>query len=500
MDRLSDTERKASIVELINPVRLPEAAFQSYEKLTNNSVQEREPFLNGASRNPDFRYNNLRELSDMDQGILKLAETLEDVDRLEPNEKIREVIKSSLRYRIAEMEYIKKLGQLDYVFHETGDREYLAELVSEVTEASEALYGEVDPTIRDASLNSVWQKISTVSWHGKARQLADDLEHGFVSAEGFVISPMRRADDPEARFPEFDESTEWAGEHFQEKNADIQMLLQEFWDNKVPEHGEDYACMPSDIAEAFRLAFQYRDPENRSGVRVILAEGKTALSWESPQMAVLVGGDRAPIPTPEMLFTRYTHEGGHGEKTINGLKTDVPVLGLGMYTDTPNPDYLTFEEGYLTVIESAMDGSQLPWQGAAMNYTLGIAFAAEGDDFRNVFEKTWRYNLLQEIDDDTDVTDEMMQKARTAAYTSTVRIFRGTPTALGEQLQGAPVPTYNKDLAYLRGKVIAMEYIKQAFQGKDTGMLDFAMMGKFDPTNPLQAEIARDAFTRAGML
>lgn len=491
-------ENLHNITEIINPKNLPEAAFQSYEMLANDAVAKKADFLAGNSQNPDLEYSKLHDLSSMDKGILRLADVIEQLDHLVLSEEVRDVIASSLGYRLSEMEYIKLLGRLDYVRHECADQELEKELTEAVIEASEALYGKPKSSVRDAALNEIWMNLDGKSWQGKSRQLYDDLRQGFVSAEGFVVTPMRRSDSSEVRLPIFDDSTAWAGAHFEEKNADIEALLQQYWDEKVAIYGDSYTCSPEDIVEAFSMVINMRDPEDCAGVRVVEAEGKTALSWESGQMAIIVGMNRVHIPTSSMLFTRNVHEyGHHGQKAVNGLKTDIPVLGLGLYTDTPDPDYLTFEEGYATIIESAMDGGQPTWLGGGMDYYLGIAFAAEGDDFRSIFEKTWRYNLLQSVDETIEITDEMIEKVRSAAYTSCVRIFRGNPTnSRGDQ----PVPTYNKDLAYLAGKVKAMEYIREAYEAKDGSLLDFAMLGKFDPTNPVQSRIAREAFQRAGML
>lgn len=349
-------KEKRTLVETINPKNLPEAAFQSYEKLSNNALARREAFLASKSRNPDLLYSGFRNLSDMDKGILRLSAVLDELESLVDDESIRSVVASSLRYRMAEMEYIKLLGQLDDVFHETDDVAEVSELAKRAKEASETLYGQVDPEVRDGALNLVWNNLDSKSWQGKAQQLYNDLTNGFVSEEGFIVGPMKRAEDQTAELPQFDDSTAWAGAHFEEKNADIEAALQEFWDAKVQEHGEGYTCLPTDIVEAFKIAFSLRDPDNNAGVDVRLSEGKTTLSWESAELSVLVGSKRAAVTSPRVLFTRFTHEGGHGEKAINGLKTDIPVFGLGMYTDTPRPDYLTFEEGYLTIIESAMDG------------------------------------------------------------------------------------------------------------------------------------------------
>ncbi|MGB3009047.1 MAG: hypothetical protein WBB33_01695 [Candidatus Saccharimonadales bacterium] len=483
-----DSSRQSEVLELLKPTSLPEAGFQSYEMLSNDATHQKADFLDGKTRNPQLRYPKLEnDLSEMDKGILHLAEAIEKLEHLVSEPDTRRILQETLGYRMDEMDFIKILAQLNYAA-DRGDAEVANELASKAKSLSEQLYGMPQEEIVTAAFNTVWNEIDGKEFIGKAAQLRDDLIYGFTSAEGLTVSPLRRGDGSEMVLPEYGEAVAWAGEYFEEKNADIEALLQNFWDEKAEEYGEEYACDPNDIIEAFQRVIELRDPDGTSGVSVIPSQGKTALSWETPLMAVQVGTERQPIPTSRMLFTRNHHEfGHHGQKAIDGLKTTLPVLGTGLYTK--DSEYLTFEEGFATVIEAGMDGEQAQWSGGKINYYLGVALAAEGDDFRSVFEKTWRYNLLQKTDLG-DVTEEDIAKARNTAYTNCVRIFRGTPPDLKEKTGCTTIVTYNKDLAYLAGAIKAIQYVDESYRDRDYTMLDFAMKGKFDPTNPTQRDIA----------
>lgn len=284
---------------------------------------------------------------------------------------------------------------------------------------------------------------------------------------------------------------EWAGEYIIEKNADIMAAVDEFWASKVSEHGEDYVCGPDDIVEAFQLILDLRDPLHTSGVSIKNAEGKTVLSWETSEMAVHVGSKRAPIGSAKVLFNKIMHEFGvHGQRAINGLKHNIPVMGLGVFTDTGRPDYLTFEEGLATTIEE-MSGDDTPaWDAAKLGHYINIAEVVAGEDFRGVFEKSWRYKLLAKIRDNEEVTDEMIKKEKSAAYTSCVRIFRGQPNNIADLYPGIKPLSFNKDLAYLNGRVLAMRYLETIHQTMDKEALDLLFDGKFDPTIPEQLAIA----------
>ena len=82
----------------------------------------------------------------------------------------------------------------------------------------------------------------------------------------------------------------------------------------IEENGEGYECGPEDIVEVFQHVINMRDPSGESGVSVRLADGRTALSWETPEMAVLVGSKRGAIKNPDELFRKVLHEFGvHGQ-------------------------------------------------------------------------------------------------------------------------------------------------------------------------------------------
>ena len=84
---------------------------------------------------------------------------------------------------------------------------------------------------------------------------------------------------------------------------------------------------------------------------------------------------------------------------------------------------------------------------------------------------------------------ESIDRAKRNSYKTVERIFRGTPTSLPrEDKSGRPrVLTYNKDLAYLSGKLKALDFIDKA----DDTMIRMAFKGKFDPTVPQQLALAQ---------
>ena len=487
--------RPRTIEEIINPHNLPEAGFQSYTELVNNALDQREDFIAEKFRNPRFEHRRFRDMSALDRGIVALGQAREAATDRESNLIFRKAIDSSLEFRMAEMEYVKLLGQLEFLHHEEGSQEELSEVQEQARLLGHELYGQPQPEIRDAVLNELWNILDNKTYHSTAQVLYDELANGFTW-QGQEMPAMLCAEDGEVRLPRFEknEALEWAGEQIIEHNADIQALVQEFWDQKVKECGEEYVCGPADIVEVFQAVTKLRDPDHTSGVTVKLVEGKTALSWESPEMAVVVGGKRAPIATSDQLFRKVLHEFGvHGQRSINGLKTKLPVLGMGLFTDTPRPDYLTFEEGLATTVEE-MNGNDAPeWTTAKLGHYINISLAEQGADFRTVFETAWRYRLLGKLENDEEVTQEMINKEQRMAYGSCVRIFRGTQPDIADRQPGVAPLTFNKDLAYLEGRVLAMRHLESLYANQDVDGVTRLFAGKYDPTNPKQQELMTGA-------
>ena len=483
--------QRRTIEEIINPHNLSEAGFQSYTELVNNAHDQREDFIAGKFRNPRFEHSHFRDMSALDRGIIALGQAREAVNNSESNSVFCEAIDSSLEFRMAEMGYIKLLGQLEFLCREGGSREEIDNIREQARLLGHELYGQPQPEIRDAVFNELWDILDAKTYHPTAQALYDDLANGF-NWQSQAIPAMLRAEDRDARLPRFEDNQalEWAGEQIVAQNADIQALVQEFWDQKVAEYGEGYICCPDDIVEVFQAVINLRDPDHTSGVTVKLIENKTALSWESPEMAVLVGDRRLPITTSDELFRKVLHEFGvHGQRSVNGLKTKLPILGTGLFTDTPRPDYLTFEEGLATTVEEMIGDAVPKWTAAKLCHYINISLAEQGADFRTVFETAWRYCLLAELKDNQEVVQEMIDTQRQMTYDICVRIFRGTQPDMADSQTGVAPLTFNKDLAYVEGRVLAMRHLENLHARQDVEGITHLFSGKYDPTNPEQQKL-----------
>lgn len=173
------------------------------------------------------------------------------------------------------------------------------------------------------------------------------------------------------------------------------------------------------------------------------------------------------------------------------------MLGTGLFTNTSRPDYLTFEEGFATTVEEAVSEAEPQWDGSKLGHYLSITLAQNGGDFRSVFETSWRYRLLMKVKSGEDVTEEMIAKERATTYTACVRVFRGNQTNIQDIAPGVRPLTFNKDLAYLEGRVIAMRHIGELHRNQDEEGLDRLFKAKYDPTNPVQNALVVNEFALA---
>lgn len=474
----------------------PEAGFQSYELFTNDSNKQKQPFLSDKVRNPNLTHPKLYDLKAIDRSIVTLINARRKLcAALADKPQYAEATASSLKFRCDEMEYAKLSARLEHMKHEGGAREDILEVSEQMRQLGHELYGKPDPHIRDMALNELWGMMDRKELHPSAQRLYGELNDGVVW-NGQRLIPLPRAENTEVRLPRFEgnEALNWASEEIVAHNADIKALVYAYWEQAVEEQGDGYVCPPEDIVEVFQRVIDMRDPVHTSGVTVRMADGKTALSWESPEKAVLVGSRRKAIENPEELFCKVLHEFGvHGQRMINGSQTTLAVLGTGLFTNTPaRPDYLTFEEGLATTVEEMGRESAPQWSAVKMGHYINITMAEAGADFRTVFENAWRYRILSKVEAYQPVTDEMIVKEKSAAYTACVRIFRGAHPDLAEAT-GVDIPplSFNKDLAYLEGRVIAMQHLQDLYDNRDITGLKRLFAGKFDPTNPVQNELVK---------
>ena len=144
-------------------------------------------------------------------------------------------------------------------------------------------------------------------------------------------------------------------------------------------------------------------------------------------------------------------------RSINGGETDVRPLKSGL------SDYYDTEEGLGVVMEQALSG-KFTERGVDHYITAGLAHF-DNKDFREAFEIKWRLSLLSSVDDDGGVSGEQIAKAKKAAFTQTLRSFRGAND----------LPLF-KNLSYYNGSVEVWKYL-ESIKGDDL-LLSLLLAGK----------------------
>ena len=484
------------IQELLNPRYSPELGFQSYEMLQGNTESravQMHAFLSDSIRNPELDYPRL-DTNELQKGINALHDIL-DVSQEQDSRVLRDAVWDSASYRMAEMYWLMSVARLQDAARDPQDPD-IDVLASRTQALNEELYGTPEKEITQSVLSEIWAHIDSKTLHGTAEVIKDELEHGtqvVISYETIQIPELKRSKAPrlETIPPGFLGDLR---EQLYRDNADIVSLVDGFWETVILQRPENQqAFTPEDMFELFTKAHALRDPHNTSGVRVVMDPHATALSWETPLMAVKIAGRRNNITDKETMLAKIFHEYVvHGGRAIEGSKTELPVLGSGLFTEAQpgeSSDYLTFEEGLATACELAVHSSEHEWDFGMLDKYLAISLAYEGRDFRQVYETLWRARALMGMKEDGDIDQAAILQAQKSAYLATLRVFRGTPTTLPRRTEdGEPrVLTFNKDLAYLKGKMLIIDFAKQY---KDNpAMLQLAFKAKSDLLNSKQRSL-----------
>jgi len=398
-------------------------------------------------------------------------------------------------YRIAEMYWLLEAKRLNELALIQPESEEFKRSAARYQAANEALYGKPDKEITANVYGEIFAQIDAKALHPTAQVLYDELLDGtivYIGSEPVHVPGARGKSN--GRLPaDIKEKVRVFGEVIEEDFADSRLLLEEYWNEVVISRAEELGEKPGytihDMEILFSAVHQLRDPENKAHISVVIHPDSSQLAWDTPSMSVRIGENRAPITSIDDMFAKVIHESEiHAGKARAGLQTELPILGTGVYTDANDgerADYLTHEEGIASLAEIAVDSSFSKWKPLHISRYLAGATAYQGMDFRQSFEVNWRARVLMTVKSGEPLNDSIINKEKRQAYISVTRIYRGTPT----HLAGGPVLTFNKDLAYLPGKLEALNFLDRV--GDDKDEIRRSLRAKIDPNNPRQYELMR---------
>lgn len=474
----------------------PEMGFQSYEKLDGDKEYraiEAENFLADKIHNPTLDYP-LIDAHELDLKAVSLEIIASQAEYLQDS-MAASAVQSSAVYRMKEMAWLKEAKLLNELAQTQPDsNEYLASS-ERYQSLNEYLYGKLDQELVGQMYGEIFAQADAKQLDERGVRIYNELRYGtsFTVAGEEVIIPAL-GEKANGRLPEITtESLTTLGEVVREDTRFIDEITQSYWSDIIVSRAEQDKVDPGftveDMKSVFDQTLSLLDPQGEAGISIAIMPNKTALSWDTPTMTVEIGGKRAVITSPEDMAAKIKHElYVHGGRAINGLKSDLPVLGTGLYSEADleageRADYLTFEEGLATLVEMCSKGDKMTWTPLYLSRYLAAASTYDGADFRQAFEINWRARTLLAAKSGQSLTDAMIEKERKQAHLSTVRIRRGTPT----QQSDGPVLTFNKDLAYLEGKLVAAKYLESV--GDNLSAVRRLFTAKFDPTNHIQDEL-----------
>lgn len=523
---------RSSVAEILTPSKLEGLGYGIHTSFENNALDEdvKNAFMNGEVRNPALEYpglssegaSKLQRMHDELGGALDQAVEASDVFA-EPAR--REAVESTVRYQQRALEYGLVLAEINELSSKLRigelDDEGKAELQEKLELArqmNQELYGRLDEKDGNAILRTIWNRVDgrlapggDLEHDERAETLYAELNYGFTASGGHEVAGLPQGFEVEGEpvssqeLPKFNEGEpgrvlDWAGKHFNARYGWMRQAIEDKWQAKIEERGQDYTATPAEIVEFFEDIINRDDPDHEHGVQVEVKPGANALSWNSNVRAVRVGENRTPFKTPEALYQKVLHEYAvHGGRSLNGFETGLPIMGTGVYTKDDEgkwSSYGVFEEGFATLVEASVADKKPGWTVVNLSKPLGIALAEQGYDFRSVYELTWRYAALMNAkkakgEDQATISDELIEKSQNTAYRQALRIFRGNQLDLAEHgIDNVPA-TYNKDLSYFTGRMKAMDYMVELHQQNNTAGLDGLLKAKIDPTVPEQADLVR---------
>lgn len=201
-----------------------------------------------------------------------------------------------------------------------------------------------------------------------------------------------------------------------------------------------------------------------------LSNNQTAQMSVSPQKKTINIGKHIPDLSLKRVRALFAHEVlTHAQRAENGAKIDIN-LRYGL------PGYVTSEEGLGMVLESAVEGV-LPHRVGDRYVDITLALGLSQQPALSRFElfRLTMARMLLRLGSAAEAAERTVM--RRIAWQHVNRIYRGS---LGNEFVGV----FTKDIAYYEGFKRMIAYLAR-YEGSDFDTaLEFALSGKFDPTNP----------------
>lgn len=414
----------------------------------SNATEQKEAFLKGTIRNPDHSYDKLANIDYNSRQAEIEAFGVELGAHQEQNPKFRTV------YEEFAENYQRKtrLMELAHLIKTTEDEMDKERYSAEYMRLNIEVYGEPDETTFRSLLSEKLHGIATKNLSGTAAQLRDEL---------FAMVNFNETAEAVERFRPSEETMSW-----------MRGVVETLYGGMLSHVPEQEEFTVAETQAIFQRIIDQEFGDAATSWKVDVEPAK-AINVKSTEKRIVIPEDRGVL-TREALRKMVVHEiGVHMLRAIMGEATDLYPLQNGLN------EYYEAEEGLGTVMEQALTGT---FREAGVDHyiTAGLTYF-EGKDFRDVFEVKWRLNVLAGLADG-DITDEVIEKAKSTAYGGVMRILRGTDE----------LPWF-KDLAYYNGAVNVWRHL-EAIRGDDARFM-FVLLGKADASNKMHERVMYETST-----
>jgi hypothetical protein len=444
-------EQKIENIEAIVQEHPVVAGLAAYEYLRNDSIKQKPAFISGEQTDLEFTYPDLTEeaIDEVKQPMLGALVALM------PGEKNDKTIHlyDAIEYRYSELFMLDMARIMNSSEAGSEDR---SEARDWFVMANEGLYGKPDREVFSAlAANNLFNLV-------EARD-GDSEEISSLRLELQELVGSVSSTDFEPFAPDVELVT-WIGE-----------LVHERFDELVEHIDLERTYEVEDMREALDIALDKIGGKD-VGWKTVVVPNSSVLAVSAHQKQVEVGENRKSIKGDE-LRGKVLHEVGvHAGRSINAEKAGWLSAAYGQN------GYLDFEEAFATSLEDAYKGE---FDNHGVNYYMvaGLAYGLDDHvprDLRETFDVMWRMKALDRVKDG-QITQEDITKAKSNAFISVMRLFRGTT---GKD-RGV---VYLKDMAYFNGQELAWGVLKNVQSQHD---FDYLFAGKLDNSKADHQRIAR---------
>lgn len=460
-ETINGVERPSTLKEVWSSSRA--SHLQVYEQLAGNGDyrdQQQLQFLAGKIVNPVLDTPDLNQV-DIDSYLSELWQLYASVEAYTDESSLeREAYYGIIAQKLAQVYYLHQARNL----LDMGDLPESNRAGQYLVQQAEELYGLPEPAIFNNMLNNLRNKV--VNYQG--------TDENALTIKQELLSLL----------PDILPSTDSQNINYNELIDHYRPLVEVYFNGLlavVPDDKEKFE--PEDMVRVFRAGIRYYESIGLVEPGIWDSEinpDSNSIATSQERCRIEVGAKRKSMSNMEMKESLLHEDGTHLLRRLLGDKANFAAMGTGLV------GYEDAEEGICVVIEQIYEGK--PREAGVQYYTLlGLASGLDGKkrDFRQTYEIAWRREaMLKLAENNQELTEKILSRAKKQAYIQCVRIFRGTPCNL-------PGVVFPKDIFYFDGNEKIWHYLDK-IKGDDMAFVKL-FLGKYNPTDPDHQKLLESA-------